>query len=149
MNLSTFVAVALLVGVTACGSNDGGRLAPSEDVTPTAKPTPTKTLIEQAWDWCGDETSAVNNAKWSYDSVEMVDDGHSLLFDSIDSNKGFKALGCLLSELETTDATVSNMNSTTSMMGRQQAVEGNLTYQWTYHPDNGFDMTITEVEDES
>jgi hypothetical protein len=30
------------------------------------------------------------------------------------------------------------------MMGRQSSTDGNLTYEYTYHPDNGLYVLITD-----
>jgi hypothetical protein len=39
---------------------------------------------------------------------------------------------------------VAQMDSTTALMGRQDADDGDLQYQWSYLPDNDIDLTITE-----
>jgi hypothetical protein len=32
------------------------------------------------------------------------------------------------------------------MMGEQTATNNGITYRWSYHPDNGLNMVITEVK---
>jgi hypothetical protein len=133
MNRFAPVAVAaLLLGVAACGSSNA----------PTSAPTPQKTILEMAMGHCSDEVARVNKDGWDDATIKSGDEGHSILISGVDGNKGFKALGCLLGGLETSEAIVSNMNNTTSLMGRQTATDGDLTYEWSYHPDNGLDMTI-------
>ena len=55
-------------------------------------------------------------------------------------------LECILDEAKTSDALWEQILSTTAMMGRQHASEHGWEYTWSYHPDNGLDMTITEAE---
>ena len=41
------------------------------------------------------------------------------------------------------DAVVSQMDSTTSLQGRQTASWDGTDASWTYHPDNGLDLILT------
>jgi len=50
----------------------------------------------------------------------------------------------VLNELDAPDYVLSQVESTNSLMGRQSADWGDLTASWSYHPDNGLQMTITE-----
>lgn len=58
-------------------------------------------------------------------------------------------LTCVLEDLDTSQAILAQMNSTTAMMGVQSGTDGELAYQWSDHPDNGVNMVITDSSDGS
>ncbi len=91
----------------------------------------------QAVDACGLGTS-------SY--VDVADADHTLTING----KGEESLGlyveslsCLLDHLGTTSAVVDRMDHTRALDGMQDADWGDYHASWTYHPDDGLDLTIT------
>lgn len=50
---------------------------------------------------------------------------------------------CVLDALDVTDAVLEKMNSTSALMGVVSASWNGITAEWTYHPDNGFDIILT------
>lgn len=52
---------------------------------------------------------------------------------------------CILNAVHVSDAIISEMDSTTAMMGRQQGEWDGFKATWTYHPDNGLDVIIQDV----
>lgn len=93
--------------------------------------------LQAAHDECTDGSAA---------TLEVGDSGRSLLVDTGESGS-FLELACVLGELDTSEATMHAMDSTTAMMGVQTTEEQGLEYRWSYHPDNGLNMTITELDD--
>lgn len=75
---------------------------------------------------------------------ESADGGHSILINSATQHEDIVVLGCLFNELGTPQAIVAEMDSTTAMMGRQEAEADGINYAWSYHPDNGIDMVLTD-----
>jgi hypothetical protein len=73
--------------------------------------------------------------------ITVADGGDSIIVEDAQEVEG---VGCVLGTLHAPQSLVSNMDSTTAMMGRQHEEHDGLTYDWSYHPDNGFNMTITE-----
>lgn len=127
--LFTILGALLLAG---CGTANGGG----------GNPLSSTPALESAYTACEDEVWM--NAG-SADDVSLDDDGHSVVFDGADpAEESFEFLACLLGELDTSDAVVAQMDSTTALMGRQTAEDGDYAYAWSYHPDNGVDMTITD-----
>jgi len=49
---------------------------------------------------------------------------------------------CILDELEAPTSVYSRISNTNSLMGVQDAEWDNITVRWTYHPDNGLDISI-------
>lgn len=95
-----------------------------------------RTPIEQAlWMCDGDE-----------DTIESGDGGHTIIIDTANEYGSVEGIECVMEELGTSDAIRSQMSSTTAMMGTQTAEQDGLAYSWSYHPDNGVNMTITEVD---
>lgn len=53
-------------------------------------------------------------------------------------------IGCALGGVDAPDSVVSMMEGTRAMDGRQTQDAGGYSYTWTYHPDNGLDIIITD-----
>jgi hypothetical protein len=104
------------------------------------------TKLQKAFDWCDDDENLPDStAGGDHDPMEDIsvqDDGHSIIVDGVTVN--VDGLVCILDRLGTSSALIEDMASTTSMMGRQKDEEHGLKYAWSYHPDNGMDMTIRD-----
>ena len=95
--------------------------------------------VEKAYDEC-----KYILAETSLGSFQLADGGHSILVSATTTVKDLDGVDCLTDVLDTPRSTIANIGSTTSMMGRQTEVHDGLTYAWSYHPDNGLNMTITD-----
>jgi hypothetical protein len=51
---------------------------------------------------------------------------------------------CILKAAKTPDFVRSQMSSTRALDGTQRATWGTISASWTYHPDNGLDVVMTE-----
>ena len=126
---------AVVVGsllLTGCGSSSGGG----------GLTAPSTTRLEEANTACSEkgETST---------KIEVVDDGAALVLSGIgdglgDTDAELAAVICLWDELGTTQALRTEVSTTTALSGTLEEVEDNLEYKWSYHPDNGVNMTIAE-----
>jgi hypothetical protein len=58
--------------------------------------------------------------------------------------KGVDAALCVLGALDTSDSTRTRISHTTSLMGTVETDENGLHYEFSYHPDNGLLLTVTE-----
>lgn len=78
--------------------------------------------------------------------VSIGDKGNSLSVDTKgkDDLVGAKMddLACLVREVNTPDSVVSQMDSTSSLQGRQTAEWDDLKASWTYHPDSGMKLIL-------
>lgn len=62
---------------------------------------------------------------------------------SADNNTGAQ---CLLKELEAPDRVITQMNQTRGVDGTLEASWGDFNAFWSYHPDNGFNLTVYEAD---
>jgi hypothetical protein len=76
------------------------------------------------------------------DGLEIADAGDTIIVDT--GSGSIEALACLLVKLDTPTSVVSEIDNTTALMGSQHAESGDYKYQWSYHPDNGLNMVITD-----
>lgn len=138
------IALTLLAALTACGGDAGDG---------SAKDAPESgTVLEEAYSVCGDrvdEGKKPSEPPMS-DFVTVGDDGDSLTISSPQSGSGYALLSvlimqCFLNETGASDAVVSQVEQTNSLMGRQEAEWDDVTLSWSYHPDSGvsavFSMT--------
>ena len=80
---------------------------------------------------------------------DVVDSGHTLVIDMRGEDLGSGSLsasevGCLLDYLDTPDSVTTQMNSTRALDGMRDASWAGLNATWTYHPDDGLDIIITD-----
>ncbi|MCH7231884.1 hypothetical protein L0U85_13625 [Glycomyces sp. L485] len=80
-------------------------------------------------------------------SVSIGDGGDTLIIDRAwaEENPGADSteVMCIFDELEMPDAVISQINGTRALDGTQEANFGDYSTFWTYHPDDGLNMTIT------
>ena len=55
---------------------------------------------------------------------------------------GMPDLACAIQNVAVPDSVVSRMQSTTALMGQQEATFDGITVRWSYHPSNGLDMSF-------
>lgn len=77
------------------------------------------------------------------DTVELADNGNSIIIDTRSEYTSVAGMACVLNELETPESVLSSIGHTTAMMGSQSAENDGLNYSWSYHPDNGVNLVIT------
>lgn len=123
------VGLALLT-LTACGGQ-AGTSAGAQD---------SKTDIEKALDSCNSALETWASVGDNGDTLTIDGQGKD---DAADTKASITSEACILSALDVTDAIVSEMDSTTAMMGRQEGTWGKHSISWTYHPDNGLDFIVT------
>lgn len=76
--------------------------------------------------------------------VTVSDGGETVVVDTGKYGNVY-GVACIMSKLGTPQSVIARVDSTTSMMGSQHAEVDGITYDWSYHPDNGLNMVITEV----
>lgn len=84
------------------------------------------------------------------DGVSVVDKGAGLTIDTEgeddSSGASMVATACILESLEVPESVVAQMDATTAMQGRQTAAWKNVEASWTYHPDTGVKVIITNAK---
>lgn len=118
---------ALALTLTACSA-------------PAAKPTETRTVMQRAMDKC--DLISVSPG------LSLGDEKHTLILDGKgeEDSDGMSTETelCVLKALNITDAALNEIETTRALDGRQEASWGKVDASWTYHPDNGLDITLTE-----
>jgi hypothetical protein len=125
-------AAALLTGCAATTT------PAASTTTATPSPTPTKTAIQDALATCGiPETMAPTEDK-----------GHSI---ELHSGKSYdkitaKDIGCILLATGAPTSVLDKIDATRALDGMQSAKwkGGSMEASWTYHPDNGLNVILTE-----
>lgn len=94
-------------------------------------------VLAEAIDACGGTGKA---------GLSLGDGGKSLSLDTEGTDDVTGAsigdLTCVLDALKTPDSVQAQMDSTSSMQGRQTAEWDGLKASWTYHPDSGFKLIV-------
>lgn len=92
--------------------------------------------LEGAYEECATDDA-------SQEMLSLEDDGATLIVDSARSYN-YDIAECVFESLEMSGGLNAKIGRTSAMMGAQEEVENGLEYTWTYHPDNGLDVIITE-----
>jgi hypothetical protein len=84
--------------------------------------------------------------------TQLADGGKTLIVDMMGTTQMLAGKGgvdaateaCILSYLKAPAAVVEHMDSTRALDGRQEDAWGDFKAAWTYHPDDGLDITIQQ-----
>lgn len=57
-----------------------------------------------------------------------------------------REIACVLEAVKVPDGIASQMDGTRALDGMQEATWGKISVTWTYHPDSGFRIILTESE---
>lgn len=132
--LIAVVAVTMTGGSDEVKADDAGL---SGSGSSSASETPASLPLRDAFDFCSMQPG--------YKTLTLGDEGRTLIIDTQSEYGPMGGLSCVLGQLATSQAVVAQLENTTSMMGVQQAEDGTLHYQFSYHPDNGVNMVITDL----
>jgi hypothetical protein len=95
-----------------------------------------QTRLKEAYDGC--KRSDTGN------TMELTDDGKTIVVDTRSEYGSTAGMNCVLKALGTSESIKAQMDRTTAMMGVQDAESDDLEYSWSYHPDNGVNLVITD-----
>ncbi|NUQ88548.1 MAG: hypothetical protein HOQ43_08820 [Glycomyces artemisiae] len=129
------------VGLVIDRGADGGESAAAESDSPSEFTTTKVVLeanpLEEAKELCAADSPY----------VRVGDGGQTLSIDNAGAEETVGAtvveLGCILVDLDVPDAVVNHIDSTRALDGYQEDSFGEFEMGWTYHPDDGVNMTIT------
>ena len=135
-----------VVGVLIVGGIGAALVLQDEDSTgagaaePAAEPEPEGTRFEVAYEQAGVTSK--------YITVE--DGGASIIVDGppddTNTNTFYPDLAALLTALDVPAYVVDQIDSTSSLQGLREATWNGIEASWSYHPDNGLDLTLVETE---
>lgn len=78
------------------------------------------------------------------DTMTLADEGQTILIDTRSEYGDVAAAVCVMSELDTPQSITAQISRTTAMMGVQDGDHDGLHYSWSYHPDNGMNLVISQ-----
>ena len=78
-------------------------------------------------------------------TVVLEDDGAMIVVDTGSQNGDAAGLNCVLSMLGTPGSIQAQIGRTTATMAAQEAEHEGVRYSWSYSPDNGVDLVITDA----
>lgn len=140
--------LAVLV-LAACSGNGAGPTEPAAAVTSTTPPTPPTPPLQAAAEQCeipesavGDDGATLNLDGAGKDDKSLRDGG----FVTDPGKLEFEDMWCVMGEIDAPDAVYHMMEGTRALDGRQTHTTDGYTYMWSYHPDAGLDILITEAE---
>lgn len=133
--VGTGLAGALvLVALTACSSANG-----SADPTPT--PTQSEARLSATLGTCGIRYD---------DGAQLGDAGQSLTLDSRGQEDfdglSYDSVQCVLEDLDVPDATMNLIETTRALDGRQTGSWDGIDATWSFHPDNGVNVTLVDSD---
>lgn len=133
---ATAALITLGIGTLAgCSSAVAAEPTP----TPTSTTVKTSTALQVAARAC------------IYQGIEVLDDGAALYFDmeGEDSDSGtgtWDDYECLLDELGAPESLAMKMGDTSANDGKQTDEFDGFEITWSYHPDNGLDFIVEEID---
>lgn len=79
--------------------------------------------------------------------ARVLDNGDGLLLNGVgEESSGLELAStmCILTALDVPDTTLTRMEQTRSMDGRQRDELDGYAIEWTYHPDDGLDVLLSK-----
>lgn len=129
----TAVTIAALTLVSWSLAHRGGDQGPSDAETPGAGPT-----LRDAHRTCHWRGDLSDGGRTLYLDMKGEDSGSGTLL--------WRDMECYLSALEAPDYVLRHMESTRALDGRQSDTWGSFEASWTYHPDDGLDVLIRQID---
>jgi len=81
--------------------------------------------------------------------IRVGDGGDTLTIDrmgaEVSPGATFVQFDCIIEKLDVPDAVIDRINNTRALDGYQDATFGEFAASWTYHPDDGLNMTVTRA----
>jgi hypothetical protein len=96
-------------------------------------------------------SASLSDARTQCEAGILGDGGDTLLIDMMgeEYTSGTATIGdvdCVLAELDAPTSVTARMDSTRALDGMQTATWDGYSVSWTYHPDDGLDLIITESD---
>jgi hypothetical protein len=133
------VAPVMVVALAGCGGPSSAADSTPPPSAPTSSP-PAETHFQQADHSCGlngSEYGAIGDAGYTMTLTGKPEKGYG-------GGLSLEEIACVLATLSVPDSVVSQMDATRALDGMQKASWDKISATWTYHPDNGFRIILTE-----
>lgn len=137
-------ATALMVTIAGCGGSSG-TASPASTSSTSAKPP-----LAAAADECGTTAQPEDGgASLTFSSVGAQASSDPLASDSPsseDAGDSIITVACVLVQLKAPSAVSDHIDQTRALDGMQEDTWSHYKARWTYHPDNGLNMTIMDTD---
>lgn len=136
------------LGVGLAGTLAAAALAACSSTGGATNPTPTATQVEARL------SATLGTCGIRYDDgAQLGDGGQSLTLDSRGEEDfdglTYDSVKCVLEDLDVPDATMNLIETTRALDGRQTGSWDGIDATWSYHPDNGVNVTLVDSNHES
>ncbi|MCF6507371.1 hypothetical protein E9549_08115 [Blastococcus sp. MG754426] len=78
-------------------------------------------------------------------TLSLEDDGNTIVIDTGSEYGDPSGYLCVIEQLDVPSSITAQMDRTNAMMGVQQAEHNGYEFSWSYHPDNGVNMVISDT----
>lgn len=137
VGLAGLVAAVLAAGAIGFFiGRSGATESPSELAASVSRAAAQDPRLRAAYDTC--------QSRDTDDTLSIVDEGTSIVVDTRSEYGNPAGMNCVLSEIDTPESILAQVGRTTSLMGVQEADHDGFHLSWSYHPDNGVNMVITD-----
>jgi hypothetical protein len=132
----------LIVVVSAAGAigffigRSSASESPSELAAAASQAAAQEPRLRAAYDTCQSRDAG--------NTPSLVDEDASIVVDTRSEYGDPAGMDSVLSEIGTPESIPAQVGRTTSMMGVQEADHDGFRRSWSYHPDNGVNMVITD-----
>lgn len=140
----TLALPLMVLALAGCG---GAEAADASSPAPSAATSsaPVKSLIQQASNSCHLDTGAYGSGS-AYATIG--DAGYTITLSGSAKGRGNgltdNEMVCALKAVSVPDRVVSEMDATRALDGMQRASWDKMSASWTYHPDDGLQVILTE-----
>jgi hypothetical protein len=135
------LAVALVASagmLSACGGFDQEAARAEAEASASAAAAAEVTRLAAVYDRC-----TINDTG---STMSLEDDDSTIVIDTGSEYGDPTGYLCVIEELDVPSSITAQMDRTTAMMGVQEAEDDGIEFSWSYHPDNGVNMVITDTE---
>ena len=133
------VAVSFaVVALSGCGGVDMEAERAEASASAAAAAAAERTRLEAVYETCRRQDVG--------STLSLEDEGATIVIDTGSEYGDASGYLCVLERLDVPSSITAQMDRTTALMGVQDAEDEGIEYSWSYHPDNGVNMVITDTE---
>ena len=160
--MKRYAAAALLL-LAGCGesaedpaaapTSEEASSEPAEEAEPVEEDKPPLAVV---YDDCSEKLGGAQKVYGDPNSgrfhAQLADAGRTIIIPGVGQNEpldersnALESMECILQEADATAAVQERIGTTRALDGMQEADFGQFSAFWTYHPDDGLNLTIEDV----
>lgn len=149
------VVTMMALAASSCGRSDSQSAGTGEAVSASASPSADDSSdherpfsdLHYAFTGCTgllQESHLAHQRRGEPRTFQLTDEERTMVVQAMDLPIDETTLNCLLGQLDTPESVLRQIGATTGLMGQLEEEADGFTYRWSYHPDNGLNMVVTE-----